>query len=156
MKTIRHFILAGLAISILITACDPPKPATSNGSSPGQPAKPVAVSVKPADEAPPAPPPPVPPGSPPTAAPRDPTAGTLAKDPTSPFNEPDQGANDKAMAELNAALRKFYKEHQRAPYDADELVSEKFIEAVPKAPPGKEYFYDSVALKFKLINKRPE
>jgi hypothetical protein len=71
----------------------------------------------------------------------------------SPFSQPDQGANDQAMLKLNDGLRKFFAQYQRAPYTADELVSEKFVESMPQAPEGKEYFYDSVGLRFKLINK---
>lgn len=74
----------------------------------------------------------------------------------SPFAQPDQGANDQAMAKLNEGLRKFFAQYERAPYTADELVAEKFVEAIPQAPPGKEYFYDSVGLKFKLINQRTQ
>lgn len=60
------------------------------------------------------------------------------------------------MAKLNEGLRKFFAHYQRAPYTVDELVAEKFIEAIPQAPSGKEYFYDSVGLKFKLINQRKQ
>jgi hypothetical protein len=81
-----------------------------------------------------------------------PTAPSGKQD--SPFSQPDQGANDAAMAKLNEGLRKFFAHYQRAPYTVDELISEKFVEAIPQAPAGKEYFYDSVGLKFKLINQR--
>ncbi len=95
-----------------------------------------------------------PPVLPPPAAGVQPVAAVGSA--VTPFNQPDQGANDQAMAKLNEGLRKFYAQYQRAPYTTDELVAEKFVESMPAAPAGKEYFYDSVGLRFKLINKRPE
>ncbi|MEW6305964.1 MAG: hypothetical protein AB1705_21015 [Verrucomicrobiota bacterium] len=150
LHTTNSFLAAAFIVALAAGCGSKPAASTTAAPAPPAPTPVVALQAAVADMPPP------PPGSPAPAAPASSAANTQAGDPSSPFNAPDQGANDKVMAQMNEALRKFYAQYERAPYDIDELVSEKFLETAPTAPAGKEYFYDSVGLRFKLINKRAE
>ncbi len=57
------------------------------------------------------------------------------------------------LAQLNQAIQMFQADKGRYPKDLDELIQEKLIVQVPKAPYGKKIVYDAATGKVSIVKQ---
>ncbi|KAF0180888.1 MAG: hypothetical protein FD161_606 [Limisphaerales bacterium] len=66
-------------------------------------------------------------------------------------SEPSPGAASDITADPNQALGSFLMARGRMPTNVQELVTEKFLRAVPPAPPGKQHVIDPKSGRVVLV-----
>lgn len=70
---------------------------------------------------------------------------------TAAASEPALGPANDLTSDPNLAFGSFVMARGRMPTNVQELVSEKFLRAVPPAPPGKKYVVDPKAGRVVLV-----
>ena len=65
----------------------------------------------------------------------------------------DEDGADIGLTKVNAALKQFIKDTERAPADVQELVKSGALVRIPAAPPGKKYAIDPKSKTAVIINK---
>ncbi len=72
--------------------------------------------------------------------------------PTASTGAADQAQIDLALNELTQAVRKYAVEQRRAPGTLDELVTNRYLPAIPSAPVGKKFAINK-NLQVYLVNQ---
>lgn len=75
----------------------------------------------------------------------------MPKPGTAASSEPSPGAASDITADPNLALGSFLMAKGRLPTNIQELVTEKFLRAVPPAPPGKKHMVDPKSGRVVLV-----
>lgn len=84
-------------------------------------------------------------GAPAPAPVEAPAAATAASEVSTPINQPgekDEDGMDMGLKALNEALKEYRNNNESSPSSLEELVSKRFIRALPTPPPGRKYALD--------------
>lgn len=90
-----------------------------------------------------------PPGPPGTSAPTAPTMTPAAQ--KSEFATPEVEVVDVNISRLQEAVGSYERDTKRKPKDLQQLVTERYLPAVPPAPKGKRYVIDQDTLTVKSV-----
>jgi hypothetical protein len=89
----------------------------------------------------------------PTAKPAISTPGVDKIEDRLPTAPPNSSQSNPVDQKLTEALHRYNERTGKMPMDFNVLVAGKFIETIPKAPPGKRYAIDRLHMQVVLINQ---